>query len=71
MSLHANGKTRDALEMLKNAIAVDPRNPLARYQKAHVLIAMDEHEAALAELLLLLEVAPKEGSVHFTLGKVR
>lgn len=70
MSLHANGKTRDALEMLKNAIAVDPRNPLARYQKAHVLIAMDEHEAALAELLLLLEVAPKEGSVHFTLGKV-
>jgi predicted Zn-dependent protease len=42
MALHANNKTLDALEMLKRAIAVDPRNPLARYQKAIVLIAMRE-----------------------------
>jgi len=70
MSLHANNKTLDALQMLKDAIAVDPRNPLARYQKAHVLIAMEEYEAALVELKQLLEVAPKEGSVYFTLGKV-
>jgi len=42
MSLHANGKPLDALEMLKNAISIDPRNPLARYQKAHVLNAMEQ-----------------------------
>jgi len=31
---------------------------------------MDKSEAALAELQLLVEVAPKEGMVHLTMGKL-
>jgi anaphase-promoting complex subunit 3 len=63
MALHANHKTLQALEMLSNAVAIDSKNPLARFQKAQVLISMDHYEAALHELRELVEVAPKEGSV--------
>ena len=71
MALHANSKTMQALEMLSNAISIDARNPLARFQKAQVLLSIDQHEQALAELKTLVEMAPKEGSVYFVLGKVR
>ena len=56
--------------MLSNAIAIDRRNPLARFQKAQVLLHTDQYEPALAELKQLVEMAPKEGSVYFVLGKV-
>ena len=56
--------------MLSNAISIDPRNPLARFQKAQVLLSNDEYELALSELKQLVEMAPKEGSVYFVLGKV-
>ena len=90
--------------MLSNAISIDPRNPLARFQKAQVLLSTEEHELALTELKQarvrgstappaasrppslawsaadcrglarspeqLVEMAPKEGSVYFVLGKV-
>jgi anaphase-promoting complex subunit 3 len=71
MALHANAKTAQALEMLSNAISIDPKNPLARFQKAQVLLSTEAHEAALLELTSLLEMAPKEGSVYFVLGKAR
>ena len=70
MALHANQKTPQALEMLSNAISIDPRNPLARFQKAQVLLSLDDNETALTELKQLVEMAPKEGSVYFVLGKV-
>ena len=38
--------------------------------QAQVLLSMDKSEAALAELQLLVEVAPKEGMVHLTMGKL-
>jgi anaphase-promoting complex subunit 3 len=70
MALHSNLKTTQALEMLSNAIAIDRKNPLARFQKAQVLIALEQYDGALIELRTLVEVAPKEGSVYFVLGKV-
>ena len=70
MALHANQKTHQALDMLTKAIEIDAKNPLARFQKAQVLISQEEYEAALAELQQLVEMAPKEGSVYFVLGKV-
>ena len=42
MALHSNLKTTQALEMLSNAIAIDRKNPLARFQKAQVLIALEQ-----------------------------
>ena len=56
--------------MLSNAISIDPKNPLARFQKAQVLLATEKNEEALVELKQLVEMAPKEGSVYFVLGKV-
>ena len=73
MALHANGKRQQALEMLTNAINIDPKNPLARFQKAQVLLSSeqyDQYELALVELKQLVEMAPKEGSVYFVLGRV-
>lgn len=54
-----------------------PFTPLHAHPKraftpqAHALIALEEYDAALAELRALADVAPKEGSVYFTLGKAR
>ena len=56
--------------MLTSAIQNDPKNPLARFQKAQVLLSTDQYELALSELKQLVEMAPKEGSVYFVLGKV-
>ena len=36
-----------------------------------VLLSSDQYELALLELKQLVEMAPKEGSVYFVLGKVR
>jgi len=72
MALHANQKTLQALEKLSAAIEIDHKNPLARFQKAQVLICMEppQYDLALKELLQLVEMAPKEGSVYQMLGKV-
>ena len=35
-----------------------------------MLLSTDQYELALAELKTLVEMAPKEGSVYFVLGKV-
>ena len=70
MALHSNQKSSQALRSLNDAIAIDDKNPLARFQKTQVLISMDDYEAALAELKQLAEVAPKEGSVFYALGRV-
>ena len=56
--------------MLSNAISIDPKNPLARFQKAQVLLSTDQYELALTELKQVIEMAPKDGSVYFILGKV-
>jgi hypothetical protein len=49
----------------------DPRNPLAKYQKAVVLAAEERYEEALAELEELKALAPKEATVFFLMGACR
>jgi hypothetical protein len=49
----------------QEAIASDPRNPLARFEKASTLAAVGDVEGALAELQALTHVAPGEASVYF------
>ena len=39
-SIHTLNETLQAIEMLSQAIAIDPQNPLARFQKAQVLLSM-------------------------------
>ena len=70
MVLHANKKCEEALDLLHEASAMEPKNPQARFQRANVLITMEQYEAALVELEAVRDYAPKESSVHFLMGKV-
>ncbi|GAQ84112.1 DNA-binding cell division cycle control protein [Klebsormidium nitens] len=70
MSLHALKRDREALQLLDAAIAKDARNPLPKFEKAAVLFSQDLYEEALAELEALKEVAPKEASLYFLMGKI-
>ena len=70
MALHKLKRNGEALEMLNGAIAADPRNPLARFERAAVLLAEERYRDALAELLALKDVAPREASVLFHMGKI-
>ncbi|KAL3694345.1 hypothetical protein R1sor_007996 [Riccia sorocarpa] len=48
----------------------DVKNPLPKYQKANVLMSEERYEDALTELEQLKEVAPRESSVFFLMGKI-
>ncbi len=50
MALHKVGRNQEALDMLSSAIDTDHKNPLARFEKAHVLMSTDQLHAALQEL---------------------
>lgn len=56
--------------MLEQAIIADVKNPLPKYQKANVLMSEERYDDALAELEQLKEVAPRESSVFFLMGKI-
>ena len=58
-----------ALSKLQEAIALDPKNPLARFERSAVLMDLDMHEEALEELQKLVTLSPTEPSVYFQMGK--
>ena len=59
MEQHALRRTGDALELLQRAVALDAKNPLAKYEKASVLLSDDKFQEALEELEELKTVAPR------------
>lgn len=70
MALHKLKRNAEALEMLHEAIEADPRNPLAKFEKASVLLAEERYRDALVELHALKDIAPREASVLFHMGKI-
>eukprot|EP00761_Pharyngomonas_kirbyi_P008218 gb/GECH01008229.1/.p1 GENE.gb/GECH01008229.1/~~gb/GECH01008229.1/.p1 ORF type:complete len:446 (+),score=101.94 gb/GECH01008229.1/:1-1338(+) len=70
MTLFARKQYTRSLQMLENAINLHSQNPIARYKKASVLIRLRKYRPALSELEQLKDIAPKEASVYFTMGKV-
>ncbi|CAG9466764.1 unnamed protein product [Pedinophyceae sp. YPF-701] len=70
LALARQGMPHQALSDLQRAIQLDPSNPLARYEKAGVLMDLQEWKAALEELSALKNIAPLEPSVHEQLGRV-
>ena len=70
MAQHALRRNGDALELLQRAIALDGRNQLAKYERAAVLLSEDRFQDALEELESLKEVAPREASVFFLMGRI-
>lgn len=70
MALHALKKNGEALALLEQAIVADPKNPLPKFQRANVLMSEVRYHEALAELEELKELAPRESSVFFLMGRV-
>jgi anaphase-promoting complex subunit 3 len=70
MALHKVNRTSEAKVALKRAVESDPKNPLARFEYASVLLSLGNLEESVTELTLLHEVVPKEASVLFQKGKV-
>lgn len=56
--------------MLEQSILADKKNPLPKYQKANVLMSEERYHDALEVLEQLKEVAPRESSVFFLMGKI-
>ena len=53
MALAKVGRPDEALAMLARAIEADPHNPLAKFERAAVLIAQERLQQALEELKAL------------------
>jgi anaphase-promoting complex subunit 3 len=70
MAKHALNENDEAYALLSHAISMDPKNPLARYEMATVLMSDENYDDALRELQILQEIAPKEASVYFLMGRI-
>ncbi|KQK17639.1 cell division cycle protein 27 homolog B isoform X4 [Brachypodium distachyon] len=70
MALHALQRNEDALEMMDKAIFSDKKNPLPKYQKALILVGLQDYPEALDELERLREIAPHESSMYALMGKI-
>ena len=69
MALHKLHRNLEALGLLQDAIVSDPKNPLAKFERACVLMSENHVSEALHELHELQQMAPKEATVYFQLGK--
>lgn len=56
--------------MMEKAIIADKKNPLPLYQKANILLSMDNLDGALEVLEELKEYAPRESSVYALMGRI-
>lgn len=68
-TLHKMGCTEEALQLLDEAVDRDPKNAIAKYERAVVLFSIGHLIEALQELESLKDMAPREPNVFFLLGK--
>ncbi|CBI28012.3 hypothetical protein VitviT2T_016470 [Vitis vinifera] len=69
-ALHALKRSGEALYMMEKAILADKKNPLPMYEKANILLGLDNFDEALEVLEELKEYAPRESSVYALMGKI-
>jgi len=70
MTFFHNKQAREALECFDMAEKMDPNNPLNRYQKATVLMSLNQYDKALTVLEELNVRVPKEAPIHILIGKI-
>lgn len=68
--LEKQKKHRLALQYYTKATEIAPRSAGTRFKRARALMAVGDMQAALAELMILRDLAPDEAMVHFLLGKL-
>ncbi|CDP08586.1 unnamed protein product [Coffea canephora] len=69
-ALHALKRNKEALEIMEKAIMADKKNPLPLYQKANILVTVENFDGALEVLEELKEYAPRESSVYALMGRI-
>ncbi|MED6147147.1 Cell division cycle protein 27 B [Stylosanthes scabra] len=69
-ALHALKRSEEALVVMEKAILADKKNPLPMYQKAHILMSLENFDEALEVLEELKEYAPRESSVYALMGRI-
>ncbi|KAJ1435441.1 Tetratricopeptide-like helical domain superfamily [Sesbania bispinosa] len=69
-ALHALKRNQEALVVMEKAILADKKNPLPMYQKANILMSLEDFDEALEVLEELKEYAPRESSVYALMGKI-
>lgn len=69
-SLHSLKRNAEALRMMEKAIIADKKNPLPMYQKANILVSLEDLDGALEDLEELKEYVPHESSVYALMGKI-
>ncbi|XP_030489458.2 cell division cycle protein 27 homolog B isoform X1 [Cannabis sativa] len=69
-ALHTLQRSEEALSMLEKAILADKKNPLPMYQKANILMNLEDFDEALEVLEELKEYAPRESSVYALMGRI-
>ena len=70
MTKHNCNRPEEALGHFKKAEEMDSTNPLNKYQKANVLVALERYPEALTVLEDLLTQVPKEAPIHIVIGKI-
>lgn len=66
--LSALGKHEEAVQVLKNAIELDPKNHISHYTLAQSLIALKQYKEALEQAKIAVELQPDELAAHKTLA---
>ncbi|KAJ7973805.1 Cell division cycle protein 27 like B [Quillaja saponaria] len=69
-ALHTLKRSDEALVMMEKAILADKKNPLPMYQKANILMSLENFDEALEVLEELKEYAPRESSVYALMGRI-
>jgi anaphase-promoting complex subunit 3 len=68
---HQNNKQlKHALQTFEESEKIDVNNPMTKYQKANVLVALKDYNSALKILLDLNETMPKEAPINILIGKI-
>merc|ERR1711881_290514 len=67
--MHATNNSEGALELLDQAIAMAPKIPLLKFERASILFNVERYQDALDELMELKLIVPKESTVYFLIGK--
>lgn len=70
MTKHNCNLPLEALQWFEKSEHIDKDNSLNKFQKANVLIALDQNDKALAVLRELLTQVPKEAPIHIVIGKI-
>ncbi|XP_027359205.1 cell division cycle protein 27 homolog B-like [Abrus precatorius] len=69
-ALHYLKRSEEALAIMEKAILADKKNPLPMYQKANILMSLENFDEALDVLDELKECAPRESSVYALMGHI-